>query len=213
MIYRGALHYHNVNQSMAAQISNMSAQISNLKADRAELQDNVTELNKKLQDILPYSKVNGQLIQLVNQPNTHNPTWNELKVFLTQDNPDRLQYMERVITCEDFVKRLHDKAELAGIRAGVVVVEFYNNEPHAINCFYTTDKDIIYIDAWNAVAYFEIGKSYGLIAINCVDHYNIDFSYASYEKWELPDNSYNASLYFCPSYAYPGTVKSFEIYW
>jgi len=157
----------------------------------------ITELNNKLKDILPYNKANDQPVQLINQPNTHIPTWDELKVFLAKDNTNSLPYVEGTFTCGDFAKRLHDNAEKAGIRCGVVAIHFENEGdfvgntdakcvncvmlekvyPHACNVFYTTDKGIVYIDDTgtnstdcrrDAVAYIEIGKEYGTIDINYV---------------------------------------------
>ncbi|MGA2159134.1 MAG: hypothetical protein ABSG90_07930 [Dehalococcoidia bacterium] len=206
-------------------VQSMAVRISNLEADKAALQDNVTELNKKLQDTLPYVEANGQQVQLVNQPNTHNPTWGELKAFLDKDDTDQLQYVKGSFTCGDFAKRLHDNAELAGIRAGLVVIRFNADDLHAINCFYTTDKGMVYIDATNgdSVGYIEIGKEYGTVAIGYVDSHGIDLSYNCYEKYQdmmffrqisNPIIYENAEGQRYTIVEVPmGIVKSFELYW
>jgi hypothetical protein len=167
----------------------MATQISNLKTVNAALQDNVTALETKLQDTLPYLEAHGQQIKLTNQPYTHNPTWDELKTFLLKDDTVKLPYVEGEFTCGDFAVRLHDNAELAGIRAGVVAIEFQQGPGHAANVFYTTDKGIVYIDVtgsmynlkWEqrpAIGYLEIGKGYGLIYLNVAN----SFSYEYYEN-------------------------------
>jgi hypothetical protein len=173
-------------------VQSMATQISNLKTVNTELQDNVTELNKKLQGTLPYLEARGEQIQLTNQPNTHNPTWAELKAFLAKDDTDQLSYIEGSFTCGDFAKRLHDNAELAGIRAGVVAIEFQTGSPHACNVFYTTDKGIVYIDdtsgnfkweKYDGVGYIEIGKGYGIISINDATSFSHSYYEDVAQKW------------------------------
>jgi hypothetical protein len=49
--------------------------------------------------------------------------------------------------CTDFAERLHNNAEMAGIRCAYVHVDLSNsNAGHACNAFETTDKGLIYID-------------------------------------------------------------------
>ena len=45
--------------------------------------------------------------------------------------------------CADFAERLHNNAEMAGIRCGYVIIDSIN---HALNVFETTDKGLVYID-------------------------------------------------------------------
>lgn len=47
--------------------------------------------------------------------------------------------------CADFAERLHNKAEMAGIRCAYVSVEL-SGVGHALNAFQTTDRGLIYID-------------------------------------------------------------------
>jgi len=46
----------------------------------------------------------------------------------------------------DFAERLHNNAEIAGIRCGYVHLDMNNNSGHACNVFKTTDEGSIYID-------------------------------------------------------------------
>ncbi len=87
--------------------------------------------------------------------------------------------------CADFAERLHNNAELSGIRCGFVVI---SGLKHAINMFQTSDKGLIYIDDtgdstpvaaiksnnsnyfgeaknWDKVAYIQEGRPYGLISL------------------------------------------------
>jgi len=54
--------------------------------------------------------------------------------------------------CGDFAERLHNNAELAGIRCGYVDVELADGTNHACNAFQTTDRGLIYVDVtgWGA---------------------------------------------------------------
>ncbi|MBA7574108.1 Chaperone protein DnaJ [subsurface metagenome] len=49
--------------------------------------------------------------------------------------------------CADFAERLHNEAEMAGIRCAYVEIEFAGDDyGHALNAFQTTDRGLIYID-------------------------------------------------------------------
>jgi len=47
--------------------------------------------------------------------------------------------------CSDFAERLHNDAEMAGIRCAYVSIDLSTGE-HAIDAFQTTDEGLIYID-------------------------------------------------------------------
>ena len=108
----------------------------------------------------------GQDIELINNPDAKNPTWEELKLFLSQDNTEKQPYIEGSFVCADFAEMLHNNAENAGIRAAYVSVEFgpeglctipsleeflagcrgYCSGLHACNAFQTIDMGLIFID-------------------------------------------------------------------
>lgn len=126
--------------------------------------------------------------------------------------------------CADFAERLHNKAEMAGIRAGYVTVDFADSDSgHALNVFKTTDRGRVYIDdtggkehltvkptefesttfgeisSYDKVAYIKRGEPLGVISLSVADSYGFD--YEAYEKWirkkELFDsklNKYDAKL-------------------
>jgi len=60
--------------------------------------------------------------------------------------------------CADFAERLHNEAEMAGIRCAYVSVEL-SGVGHALNAFQTTDRGLIYID--------DTGKVGGYGPSNC----------------------------------------------
>ena len=106
----------------------------------------------------------GDKLELVNNPDAKDPTWDELKSFLAQDNTNQHLYITDSFVCADFAEMLHNNAEAAGIRAAYVSVELecvYTYQPkptpptgcpscisgsHACNAFQTTDRGLIYID-------------------------------------------------------------------
>ncbi|MDD5095018.1 MAG: hypothetical protein PHV74_11665 [Dehalococcoidia bacterium] len=101
--------------------------------------------NQYAEDV-PYRKASGGAIDLDNNKQAKNPTWQQLKTFLANDTTDEHSYYDPFYTCGDFAEQLHNNAEAHGIRCAVVAVEFQSIEPHALNAFNTTDKGLVYID-------------------------------------------------------------------
>lgn len=94
----------------------------------------------------------GHYITLQNNPHAVDPSWEELKEFLLEDNTDRRTYDFNTFVCADFAEMLHNNAEAAGIRAAFVCVQlgpcafFSTSGGHALNAFETTDRGLVYID-------------------------------------------------------------------
>jgi hypothetical protein len=84
----------------------------------------------------------GQHISLVNNPAAKDVTYDELVGFLigyqwpTAGN----------LTCGLIAEDLHDKAEAAGIRAGIGIVQLPSSW-HGFNVFSTTDAGRVFVDA------------------------------------------------------------------
>ena len=95
---------------------------------------------------------NGQRIELINNPNATDPTWDELKSFLAQDNTDKQMYVEGSFVCADFAEMLHNNAEAAGIRAAYVDINL-SSGGHVCNAFDTTDEGLKYIDDTGRTSY------------------------------------------------------------
>ena len=154
---------------------------------------------------IPYTKALGQPINLINNKQAEDPTWQELKSFLLQDTTDEHLYSPSY-SCGNFAEELHNNAEKAGIKAALVAVEFYSGEPHALNAFNTIDRGLVYIDVTSddtllnsipssvsklsgdttsfdapdtddKVAYIKVGSELGFIS---PEYTNGDFSYAFY---------------------------------
>jgi hypothetical protein len=132
----------------------------------------------------------------------------------TTDNNDYLVDPNIGYVCADFAEDVHNHAEAAGIRAASVSVEFEGSgEGHALNAFDTTDRGLVYIDctgqsfsdklsfhlqdtgegftfvsdspqSWDAVAYIEVGKEYGLVPLAKARALYYSFYEEYKEKWQ-----------------------------
>jgi hypothetical protein len=192
---------------------------------------NVTE------QTLPYVKASGLRVCLVNYKNATDPTWDELISFLEGDDTDEHPYIEDSFVCADFAEMLHNNAEMSGIKAAYVGVDFIVGEGHAINTFNTTDKGLVYVDCTRGfsapiiaeltdsekreerehdkIAYVVEGKEYGLISIDKATS-PVYWFYEDYtKKWEelgKDIEAYNrdVEVYNTDVKAYEGDVEAYE---
>jgi len=150
----------------------------------------------------------GEPIVLLNNPNSTNPTFEQLLSFIRRDTTDSNRYIEigsGAYVCSDFAEDVHNNAEAAGIRAAWVGIDFYSGGAgHAINAFETTDRGLVYIDCveGDALVYIEIGEEY--IAIDIT--YAESLSYTSYVTYCSQPNS-------CGCYEPMGVVSDVYIHW
>lgn len=150
----------------------------------------------------------GEPIELINNPNAINPTYAELVAFIKEDSTDEHPYtngsffpVSLLYVCSDFAEDVHNNAEVAGIRAAWVGIDFEGNDDgHALNAFETTDKGLVYIDctgreffpslrkynatSWDKVAYVEVGKEYGVIDIAKAKSPSYSFYEEYKQKWQ-----------------------------
>ena len=147
---------------------------------------------------------NRKPIELVNNPNAENPSWNELMAFIRADTTDSKPYIETFYwsyLCADYARDVHNNAEAAGIRAAWVGIDFEEGGPgHAINAFLTTDKGLVFVDCtgWDAIAYVKIGEPLGKIDLDLA----LSPEYSFYEEFR----------HIWP-YAPMGVVKDMQIHW
>ena len=136
------------------------------------------------------------------------------------DTNDYLENPYIGYVCADFAEDVHNNAETAGIRAAWVSIDFEgSDEGHALNAFKTTDMGLVYIDCtgesfasklnlrlveteegfgfedegptnWDAIAFIEIGKEYGLIPVNKAK----SLLYSFYEEYEQQWQEYKELL-------------------
>jgi hypothetical protein len=121
-----------------------------------------------------------------------NPTYDELVEFIKRDQTDKNPY-QASYKCLDYARDVHNHAEAAGIRAGVVILN-QNSEwfSHALNVFDTVDKGIIFIDCtcYDTRAYVAVGEIY-----------DVEPLYPG----AIPDKTF--------VWSFVGTVNDLRIYW
>ncbi len=164
-------------------------------------------------------------IELKNNPRAVNVSYQVLLDFVQRDTTDLLPYVERgnqngqtAFVCSDFAELLHNNAEVAGIRAGYVSIDWMSGEiGHAIVAFETTDQGLVFIDctgqseysqveegnagvtlgSWDKVAYVVIGRKFGAISTAYARSADYSFYERFEERWrELKDKlaAYNSEV-------------------
>lgn len=123
----------------------------------------------------------GNPIELLNNPEATDPTWQELKQFLWEDKTDQLLYNQTSFVCADFAETLHNNAEENGLRAGFVTVDL-GSQLHALNVFNTTDKGLILIDD-TGLSYPHSFSADKIVAVNKGSEYQPEPIFDS-TQWE-----------------------------
>ncbi|AQU03302.1 hypothetical protein B1774_04125 [Dehalococcoides mccartyi] len=112
---------------------------------------------------------------LINKLNAHNPSWDELMNFLKSNHVEDIPYELDKWICADYAETIHNQAEYAGIKAGVVVTGI-SLFTHAFNVFETTDKGFVYIDCTpgedcEALDFDDIAHTYKLVGLYSHEQY------------------------------------------
>ncbi len=141
------------------QLDSVEDRLAESEKENQELQVLYQEIQEKLdlyEDTLgtqvfsgvtpPYNTGYLADLSLADNASAHNPTYKELLDFLYEDATDQNLYVDDVYMCGSFARDLHNNAEAHGIRAAFVAIHFYNELPHAINAFKTTDRGLVFID-------------------------------------------------------------------
>ncbi len=153
-------------------------------------------------DTAPNTRVvgaDGEYIELWNNPDAGDPTWEELVEFLSKDSTDLIIYDADSFVCADFAEMLHNSAEEAGIRAAYVHLEFTDQDiGHALNAFNTSDRGLVYIDDTGTEAGYPCSAD-KVVTLRIGREY-------------IPE-----SIFPCPGYSSTwesqGTVDSYQVHW
>jgi len=131
-------------------------------------------------DVIRTSGGAGQPIILAENLEATDPTWEQLEAFLVSDTTDEVPYVLGSFICGDYAETLHNSAEAAGIKAAYVSVRLNQEPGHALNAF-TIDGTTVFIDVGSAdkVAYLQVGKDYGVIALDAAQQ----FTYTYFETY------------------------------
>ena len=92
------------------------------------------------------------------------PTYDEAIVFINSDTTDQNEWTPTYV-CYDFTADFNYNALQAGYRCGFVYIEF-DDGAHAITCFNTTDRGLIYIEPQtDEIVSIAIGQLYDVYII------------------------------------------------
>jgi hypothetical protein len=101
---------------------------------------------------------NGTTLKITENRTAADTSYDHLIAFLDSTKISREPYQTGHV-CSSFAAELHDAAEMAGIRAHLVVIFFDDAPQHLIVAFKTTDKGLVYVDATGRTLY-EINAGY-----------------------------------------------------
>ena len=152
-------------------------------------------------------------VPLIDNPTATNPTWSQLKTFLSQDQTEKHTYIKDVYDCTEFSRDVHNNAEAAGIRVAVVHVDFKNEiVGHALNAFLTSDYGLVYVDCTedpDTIARVKTGKKYRAVELYRITKTNIRNDY----WWDNLDSYYYFPSSFFPLMGRHKVTSSIIIYW
>jgi hypothetical protein len=201
-----------------SELDTANDEIDSLHGSLADLQDSFSSAQNFLniaQDTLEGLGITTDIssecddVELIDNPEANNPTWNELISFLAADRTENNDYIIDVYDCSQFSRDLHNNAEAAGIRAAEVQVWFKNETVgHALNAFITTDYGLVYVDCTGSpdcIARVKLNKDY-----RCVDKYTVAGKNARNDLWW---DSLTFYYYLESSTGGHSIVSDIMIYW
>lgn len=93
-----------------------------------------------------------------------NPTYQEMKEFLSQDATDSKKYVNDEYVCSDFSAEVNNSADAQGIRCAVVDIFYPDGYGHNIVAFETADKGLIFVEPqFDQEVNLIVGESYSQI--------------------------------------------------
>ena len=178
-------------ESAKTQLGSLTSEYASVKAERDSLRTELDSLQSK------YNTASGELKQLeisyqsllkgTQQSTLRNPTWQELKTFVSEDDTDTNTYVADQFDCSGFAIGLRDRAWRRGFRSAYIELGFgQSSAGHALDAFQTQDRGLVYVDNTerDQIAYVEKGKVYGLIVLDGVKDEFINCSASPDDFWK-----------------------------
>lgn len=191
-----------------------ATQVAQYQSASADVYDSTVDATVYTDMQPPYVGGTDNQIILDRNDKATNPTWQQVKDFITQDNTDHIPYTFDFV-CGDFAERVYDNAEARGIRTAFVTIHFADNSsPHAINVFQTTDRGLVYIDSTGVdtysslqivgpgekvfgiptskdkIGYVQVGQPYGAVSLST----NYGTKYSDFVKWQTDKSAFDREL-------------------
>jgi chaperonin cofactor prefoldin len=159
-------------QSELASLENdklsLETQVSSLQTEVADLEDEATQNYNVGYDVgktdgyqLGYDDgyIQGMEYLTENGYYVRDPTYSEAIAFISSDKTDENEYSDDYV-CYDFTADFSYNAFQGGYRCGFVYIEF-SDSAHAIACFNTTDRGLIYVEPQNdKIVTLTVGQQY-----------------------------------------------------
>jgi hypothetical protein len=90
-----------------------------------------------------------------------NPTYFEAQQFVASDKTESHPYVNDSYTCANFANDFRSHASAAGYECGIAFLYFPDTTCHAINCFNTTDKGLVFVEPQSdKIVNVAVGESY-----------------------------------------------------
>lgn len=148
---------HNSQLLANAELQEMQAELT-----AVEIELNASkELGESLEDTLSNLQVNYDRLTAGYGYVLRDPSYQEMKAFLKQDETSEQEYLRNEYICVDFAANVKANAAEEGIRCAYVVIEYLGITGHAIVAFDTTDRGLVYVEPqfdWDVEP--EIGRRY-----------------------------------------------------
>ncbi|MDD5093913.1 MAG: hypothetical protein PHV74_05975 [Dehalococcoidia bacterium] len=155
--------------------------------------------DKAIRDLATLEADYQSLLKRAEQSSLRNPTWQELRTFISADETDTYPYSADQFDCSGFAITLRDNASNYGFRSAYVELGFASESTgHALDAFQTTDKGLVYVDNTerDQIAYVEKDKIYGVIILAGVKETFIDCNMKPDEFWKpLTNARYTGNLF------------------
>ena len=129
------------------------------------------------------------------------PSYNEMINFLSLDQTNNKTYDIRNYNCYDYSKDICDHAFEEGYRCGFVYIELSGAFAHAIVCFNTTDRGVIFIEP----------QSDEEVVLKIGEHYNIDSTIQYLSSYSGFSESYIREFY--DNIITDDIVENYNIIW
>lgn len=180
-------HTSNELNNMKLQLDNTNAQLDSIQIENNKTKAQLTSL--QISDNITKTQLITLLIERNNLKTNYDrlttgygyvfkdPTYQEMKAFLTSDKTNSKMYIENIYTCGDFCASVINNASKVNIRCGYVSI-WYSNSAHAIVVFNTTDKGLVFIEPQeDEEVKLQVGKSYSSTIIVTPGYYYSKPSY------------------------------------
>ncbi len=147
---------NNEKTALENQVSTLQANITSLQTEIASLENEVSESYQLGYDV---GYVQGVEDGAGSGWYIRDPTYAEAIAFINSDRTDENEFTDDYV-CYDFTADFNANAFQMGYRCGFVYIEFPHSA-HAIACFNTTDRGLIYVEPQtDEIVYVAVGRIY-----------------------------------------------------